>query len=223
MPPRSTVRRIAPCLLATLLVLAPAPSARGGFVPIPLPDAAYQSSTTRFDLPTSGPPVSSLTAGDQTITLSSPMGPSQFSVWGTLPFVESTSPPSLGFGVFGASSRVLTFSQPLSTFGLEMQSNNPTFFFPYSLTAEFFHDATLVGSIRRDIRAPGGARLFAATDVEEPFTSVRLSAESAAGGFLIADVRATAVPEPSGLGLLLCGMAGAAGYAWRRGARGPGG
>jgi hypothetical protein len=57
---------------------------------------------------------------------------------------------------------------------------------------------------------------------DDPFTSVRLSAPSGSQGFLIANVREAAVPEPATPGLFLVGMAGAVGYLWRRRAGGRG-
>ena len=215
MLPRHLVSRLVLALAALTALTA---TARAGFVPISLPDAAYQANTIKFDLPTSGP-VSTLVAGDLTVTLSASMNPLQIPNWGTPPNVENPSPPALGFGVLGASSRVLTFSQPLSTFGVEMRYNTQPFFTSFNLTAEFFHDGALVGTITRSFSAGTGARLFAATDVEDPFTSVRLSAPSQSQGFLIANVRATAVPEPTGLGLACVGLAGLIAYARRRRAR----
>lgn len=210
--------RTAPRLAAALLALAAAAApARAGFVPISQPNPAYLASTTKLEIPTSGPPVSSLAAGDLTITLSDTMGPLRLASWGSPSNVEDTSPPALGFGVANvASSRLLTFSQPLEVFGVEMRYNLAPLFFPFNLTAEFFSGATRVGSISRSFSGGTGALLFAATDLDAPFTSVRLSAPAASWGFLIADVRETAVPEPSGLALLLSGAAAAAGHAWRR-------
>jgi hypothetical protein len=190
-------------------------TAHGGFMPISLPDAGYQASTTKLDIPTSGPPVTSLVAGDLTISLSDAMSPLRVSSWGSLPFVEDTSPPALGVGVFGASSRVLTFSQPLETFGVEMLYNLAPLFGSVNLTAQFFRDATLVGTITRSLSSSTKARLFAATDLDDPFTSVRLSAASASDGFLIADVLETAVPEPASSGLAVAGLAGLMCYARR--------
>jgi hypothetical protein len=141
------------------------------------------------------------------------MSPGQIPNWGTLPFVEDTSPPFLGFGqAFGQSSRLLTFSQPLAIFGLEMRYNQSPFLVPFSLTAAFFHDTNQVGTITRSFSSGTGARLFAATDPDAPFTSVLLTAPQASRGFLIADVRETAVPEPVSLGLFGLGLVGVLGY-----------
>jgi hypothetical protein len=210
-------------LSLTLAVLAGlATAAQGGFVVISQPNAAYLASTTKFSIPTSGPAVSSLAAGDLTITFSGPMspakvGPGHFG-WANPPFVEDSAPAAL-FSQ-GQSSRVLTFSEPLKTFGVEMQSNNPTnpFLHPtFTLTAQFFNGNTLLDTISQHLHAPGGARLFAATDTDIPFTSVKLSAASAAGGFVIADVRAeVATPEPASLGLFGLGLLGVFGTGWRR-------
>lgn len=211
------VNSLAGRLAGTLLALAAPAAARADFIPISQPNAAYLGSTAKLDVPDSGPPVSSLTFGDLAITLSAPMNTlGHLSNWGTFPNVEDRSPPVIGFGVVAPSSRVLTFNEPLETFGLEMKYNLQPLFTSFNLTAQFFHGDTQVGTISRRYSSSTGALLFAATDVTEPFTSVRLSAPRDSWGFLIADVRVTAVPEPSGLALSLVGLAGAAGYAWRR-------
>jgi uncharacterized delta-60 repeat protein len=203
-----------------------AATAQGGFMVIPQPNAAYQASTTKFAVPNSGPPLTSLVSGDRvsgqlTITFSGPMtplqsGPGHFT-WGHVPFVEDTAPAVL-FSQ-GATTRVLTFSQPLETFGLEMVPNE-TIFFPATLTVDFFNGGTLVGEIRQGVRQ-SNARLFAATDADDPFTSVRLTSSGGFLGFLIGDIRAETVPEPASLTLFGLGLLGVIGYGWRRRARPP--
>jgi hypothetical protein len=207
-----------PRLSLTLAALAGlASAARGGFLPVSQPNAAYLASTTKFAVPNSGPDVSSLTAGGLTISLSSPMTPGQAGpghfVWNNPPLVEDTAPAVL-FSRF-QSSRVLTFSQPLQTFGVEMEPNL-TIFFPATFTAQFFNGTTRVGTVSKGV-SQHGALLFAATDTDTPFTSVQLSTVSSAQGFFIADVRAEVVtPEPASLGLFGLGLLGVIGSGWRR-------
>src|SRR5262245_58714294 len=192
--------RFALRLVCLLAALAGPAAARGGFVVIPQPSAAYQASTTKFAVPSSGPAVQSLTTSGLTVSFSAPMtplqaGPPNFT-WGRPPFVEDTAPAVL----YSQQQlvRVLTFDHPLSTFGLEEQPNL-TVFFPATLTADFFRFDALVGTIRQGVRQ-NDARLFAATDEEAPFTSVWLTAPSGTFGFLVGDIRAAAAArEPASL------------------------
>jgi hypothetical protein len=187
-------------LSLTLAALAGLGSAaQGGFVVIPQPTADYLNSTTQFSIPSSGPPLQSLVAGNLTITFSAPMNPF----------------PTATLYSQQQSSRVLTFSEPVTTFGLEMFPNF-TVFFPAPMTAQFFHNDTLLGTIHLNVFEQS-ARLFAATDTDTPFTSVQLSTAPSTFGFLIRDVRAeVAAPEPASLVLFGLGMCGMIGYRWRR-------
>jgi hypothetical protein len=200
-------------LLALAFLAGSAGDSRGDFVTIATPTAAYTSSTTKIPITAStGTALGSVGDGALTIAFTGPttvtaVGPGIFG-WGTPPTVEEVAPPVL-FSQFQLS-RSLTFSRPLSTFGVEMESNNPTGFFTsptFRLTATFFDNGVTVGSIPLDLVAPGGTRLFAATTTGE-FTSVTLTAASGSGGFEFGQIRyaAAAVPEPSSLALT--GIAG---------------
>ena len=192
-------------LSLTLAVLAGlASAAQGGFVVISQPTAAYLDSTTEAVIPSPGTSVQSLVVGNLTITLSAPM--------------EAASNARLYS--LAQSSRTLTFSEPLETFGVEM-SPNLTVFFPAPMTAKFFNGDTLLGTINLSV-SEYSPRLFAATDTDTPFTSVQLSTVPSyfgfpTDGFLISDVRSqVAAPEPVSLVLFGMGMCGVIGYGWRR-------
>jgi hypothetical protein len=189
--------------LTLVAVVGLATGARGGFVIIPQPNAAYLASTFAFDIPSSGPAVTSLVANNLTITFSAPMTP--------VPTATLYSQQQL--------SRTLTFNEPVGTFGLEMFPNL-TVFFPAPMTAKFFNGSTLLGTISQSV-SQHSPKLFAATDTDTPFTSVQLSTVSSVfgvptDGFLIFDVRAAVVPEPASLVLFGVGLFGVIGYGWRR-------
>ena len=135
--------------------------------------------------------------------------------------MESSNPLVMFTGPNGNTTTnnvTLTFSVPVTTFGVEMMPNYPTLFSPYTMTAKFYDGSTLVGTISKGLSSPGGARLFAAYTTTEEFTSVNLTAQlgnfpSGTKGFDVAQIRyAAAVPEPStlvlgGIGLALVGGA----------------
>jgi hypothetical protein len=192
---------------------------KGDIIVISQPTAAYEASTFKFAVPNSGPPIQSLTTEGLTITLSAPMNPLQAGppnfTWGHPPFVEDTAPAVLYSQ--NQVTRVLTFSEPLLTFGLEMVPNE-TVFFPATMTADFFSSNTDVATIRIGV-SQFNARLFAATDglADTPFTSVRLTTPSNTFGFLIGDIRAEVAPEPASFTMFGLGVASLAlAYRWRR-------
>jgi hypothetical protein len=193
------------CLtLAALAGLAS--GVRGGFQVISQPNAPYLASTTPVSVPGSGPSVQSLAAGNLTITFSAPMDP--------------VSPASLYSQQ--QLSRTLTFSEPLETFGLEMRPDNTLIsFLTAPMTAQFFHQTTLLGTINLS-GTQHSPRLFAATDTDTPFTSVQLSTVYSVltfrtYGFVISDVRTeVATPEPASLVVFGMGLFGVFGYGWRQ-------
>jgi hypothetical protein len=88
----------------------------------------------------------------------------------------------------------LSFSKPLSTFGVEMMNNSTG---PFSCTAAFYKDATDAtpeGTITLPTQGDGtAAKLFAATTTDQ-FTKVVLS--GVAGGFAFAQVRYVQAVQP---------------------------
>src|SRR5262249_37830672 len=145
---------------------------------------------------------SSVTDGTETITFSSLMAAVTVpngggTNWGSPPNTESATPRALFSRT--AQSVTLSFSQPISTFGVEMEQNK---FDTDTIIADFFNGATLVGSVSRVINTPGagnvagadpsqGARLFAgsSSSASQTFTSVVLHTENDDGGFAIAQIR----------------------------------
>src|SRR5436305_1451301 len=103
------------------------PAANAGFVQIPLPDAAYTSSTTL--IPITGPDGgTTLTLSDANLTVTFSALMQKFTAgdtwtnWGSPPTVETSTPRVLSPVDFLTTTSVtLVFSQPLSTFGLEAE------------------------------------------------------------------------------------------------------
>jgi hypothetical protein len=138
--------------------------------------------------------------------------------WGNPPAVESSDPLVMFTGPNGNTTTndvTMTFSVPVTTFGVEMMPSTPTLFSPYTMTARFYDGSTLVGTISKGLDSPGGAELFAAYTTTEEFTSVNLTAQSGSfpsgtAGFDVAQIRYAAVPEPSTLvmGGIGCALVG---------------
>jgi hypothetical protein len=209
-----------PVILAALSGLA-----RGDFIVIPNPYTGnYLTSTTKITLPAVGSTYTSLTDGTESIAITTSPTPVAMSTlggagtsfgWGNPPTVEESKPLVMFTGPNGNTTTnnvTLTFSVPVTTFGVEMMPNTPTLFLPYTMTAKFFDGATLVGTISKGLESPGGARLFAAHTNTEEFTSVNLTAQSGSfpsgtTGFEVAQIRYAAVPEPSALVLGGIGLA----------------
>jgi hypothetical protein len=173
--------------------------ARAGFTPIAQPDAAYKSGTSLFSF--AAPDfdvVSSLTNGPLTITPDIPLValtvPGTWSSWGSPPNTESATPRVLWTN--GLTSVTLTSSSPLTIFGLEAQPDT-TVVSP--LTASFFDNNTLIGQIVLDVDGVAGARLFAGLSTV-PFNRVVLSSPD---DFAVSRIRASAVPEPSLIAMLV--------------------
>lgn len=220
-------------------VLAITSFARADFIVIPDPSTGdYLTATTKIALPAVGSTYTSLgdavesiaiTTSPTAVSMSTLGGAGSSFGWGNPPTVESSDPLVMFTGPNGNTTTnnvTMTFSVPVTTFGVEMMPNTPTFFFPYTMTARFYDGSTLVGTISHGLDSPGGARLFAASTTTEEFTSVNLTAQSGSfpdgtSGFLVAEIRYAAVPEPSPLlmGILGSVLVGGASLAARRRSR----
>ena len=163
--------------------------ANASLVVISQPDAGYQSSTT--EIPITGVPTvtTTNTLADSNVsmifTAPTDIGPdpgemeefsvpSSWSTWGSLPNVESTTPNVLSpVDFLTTNSLTLTFSTPLSTFGMEVEPDADASYGAFPVTLDFYDDATLIGSITNDITGDD-ATLFAASSTI-PITSVVLT------------------------------------------------
>ena len=215
-------------------VLAARPgSARADFIAIPTPYTGnYLTSTTKITLPPAGTTYNSLSDGIETITATTSPTPVAMSTiggagssfgWGNPPTVEQSNPLVMLTGPNGNTAMrtvTLTFSVPVTTFGVEMMPNYWPYFFPDTTTAKFYDGSTLVGTISKGLESPGGARLFAGHTDTEPFTSVTLTHQVlgfGTQGLLVGQIRYASVPEPSTLRLAgIAGLVSAAGYGWCR-------
>jgi hypothetical protein len=194
-------------------------SARADFTPIAQPDAAYTSSTTLIDI--SGIPdgttgITSVTQGPQTLnfdqSLTKASVPIGWATWGSPPNTESNTPPVL----FQTTSNTLQIlmSLPTTTFGFELQGNGFTI---NEFAVQFYEGANLVGNIPLFVDGNGGALLFAAMTTDSPFTSVVINnVDGQSGGFAIAQLRFTAVPEPASIAMVAQAIVAVGFYGWRK-------
>ena len=187
------------------------------------PTAQYTGATTVVPVVLSGPPVTSLISGGQTLTFSTPLTqltvPGTWSAWGTPPDTETATPLVLASAI-DQTALTITLSPAATTFGFEIEPANVGGFPPtaYSITATFFNGGTAVGAITRAMTY-NGARIFALSSAT-PITSVQIASPLAAGGFALTQFRvgsvligappppatpipALGLPELGALGLLL--------------------
>lgn len=196
-------------------------SAKADFTPIAQPTVAYTSSTTLIDvsgIPDGTTGITSVTDGIQTVSFDQSLekgtaGGSGWATWNSPPAVESSTPPVL----FRASTNSLTLSLSTlsTTFGFELQGNN----FIVSQFLVTFLDNALnpVGNVNLAVDGTGGALLFAASTTTSPFSRVTIENTSLdAGGFGIANIRYTAVPEPASVAMVAQAIAAIGFYGWRK-------
>jgi hypothetical protein len=197
---------------------------KADFTPIALPDAAYTSSTILInigglpnsDLPPTPPNISSVTNGIQTVSFDQNVYKNvvgvDWSSWGSPPFTETNTPPIL----FQIASNTLQMflSVPSTTFGFELQGANSV---TSAFNVEFFEGNTPVGNVTLSVNGFAGARLFAGRTTDSPFTTVTITnTDRTAGGFAIANLRYTPVPEPASVAMIAQAIAAVGFYGWRK-------
>jgi len=183
------------CVVVMLtIVFAASPALKAA--PIPNPDAAYQASTTLINI--SGIPnstvVNSITDGVLNVGFSAGMQklqvPGSWGTWNLPPNAETSTPAVLYSN--GQTSLVITLSQGVGKFGLELEPNPQSAFM---VTATFSNGdvvtrlvSGLAGSL---LFASGGAGAINSVSISSPVD------------FAIAQIRyglATAgVPEPASM------------------------
>ncbi len=207
---------------ATLGLISLATSARetrADFTPISVPDAAYTSSTTLIDLgyiAEGATGITSVTDGTQTVgfdveLIKTTVGV-DWSTWNSPPAVETSTPEVLY--QITSNLMVMSLSVPSTTFGFELQGNLGTL---SQFNVAFMNGVNIVGIVDLPVNSVSGALLFAATSNSSPFTSVVITNTSLdAGGFAVANLRYTAVPEPASVAMVAQAIAAVGFYSWRK-------
>jgi hypothetical protein len=155
------------------------PAAHATFMPIPQPDSAYTSSTTLIPITgADGEQTLTLSDANLTVTFSTLMQkftvPDSWTNWSSPPAAETSTPRVLSpVDYLTTTSVTMSFSQPLSTFGLEAEPDAFEGSFPIRL--DFFSGATLIGTVSNNLDGTTSA-LFAATSMT-PITSATLTIE----------------------------------------------
>jgi hypothetical protein len=194
--------------------------AKADFTPIAQPDVAYTSSTDLIDLgyiPDNTTEIFSVTDGTQTVSFD--VGVAKYTVgigwdtWNSPPAVETSTPEVLVRAL--GNSLTMSLDVLSTTFGFELQGVE-------YINSQFlvtFLDAGLnsVGSVNLSVNGDGGALLFAGSTTTSPFSRVVINNTSEdAGGFAIANLRYTAVPEPASVAMIAQAIAAVGFYGWRK-------
>lgn len=188
-------------LASILLALFLALPAAADFERIELPDADYQEATSKIDLCriADGTRLSAITDGTLTVTFrpgpdADPDGDWRleklsvdccWATWSSPPQSEDASPDILSNENL---SLIMDLNIPVTTFGFELE---PNVLSPARFTVDFLflngEDETVVGTIELDVLNRFGARLFAASAVDEiPFNRIVIRGEDY---FALAQIR----------------------------------
>lgn len=213
-----------PKLLGLLLLSVLACSSlRADFLTISQPTASYLAGTTLLDFTDPDETlIGGLAGGGETLIYGNNLVeytvPGSWGAWNTPPAVE-TAVPRVGY-TDGFSSLVIGLSAPASTFGVEVE---PDLFNQEQMTASFYSNTSLVGTIDLSLNGNAGALLFAASTTTNPFTTVVIT-NLADDDFAIARQRVTLAdapaPEPASFFLAAAALLPLAWFA-RRGASRP--
>jgi large repetitive protein len=157
----------------------------------PLPGGTvYTAGTTNLsaEIPADGDTVTSLSESGETLNFSYALTaatvPPTWATWGSPPATESATPRVLDTAGSEAPLTI-SLSQPANVFGFEAE---PLIYSSFTLTADFYEGAKLVGSISQSVNGNAGALLFAGA-TNQAFTSVVITQESGASGIAIAEPR----------------------------------
>lgn len=182
-------------VLLSGLIVSPVMAAT--FTQITQPNAPYLAFTTKIDISglTFGSSQSSISDGTLTVNFSSPMikrgpVPSGWTTWSSPPWSESSTPDVLMLS--SGTSVDMTLSQPVSTFGFELEPNP---FQLHTYTVDFMSGSTVVGTINMQIHGSAGARLIAASVTGGSFDKIKINGTA---NFAIAQVRYNISPTPPG-------------------------
>jgi len=190
-------------VVAVLLFgLIASPALAASLTQIFQPTPAYVAGTTKIDISAIADytNVTSITDGTLTVTFSSQMNkrtvPTSWMTWSSPPWSETATPDVLFTNY--ADSVNLTLSQPVTTFGFELEPNQ---FISANYTVDFIlmSKSKVVGTMKIEINGYYGARLVAVSVVGGSFDQINIVGDPASG-FAIGQVRYDISPTPPGWG-----------------------
>jgi hypothetical protein len=209
--------------ILTAIVFAATSAAQADFTPMEAVTPAYTSSTTLLDIGSIpiGTSVTSVTDGYQTASFSETLTradvPAQWATWGHAPHVESPTPPVLYRSP--ENSLAITLAVPSYAFGLELLGVAWSVS-EFQVTFLDVH-GIFVGTVNGYLDGFHGARVFAASTTNNPFSTVLISVLSDdSDGLAIAQIRYSVVPEPTSYLMIVQAVAMVAVVRWKRMKRG---